>query len=335
MTGLKKMPKVSIVCAWYNRADYIRDTVDSLLNQDFDDYEIIIANDGSPDPRVKEIFDSYDDPKLTIIHKENEGFTKTIKMLVENARAPFVAIQGAGDISYKNRLKKQYEYLRLNPELFGTGCWLDKSVVEIDGEETITGQHKLDQKTFTNKDFLANGNPYTQGEVMFVKKNYSESGGYRDFFKYAQDRDLWLRMSVNADAGVVEKVLYRRRSFKADGVSANFSKQVLQRKLSVFARYSAQNKVSGNKDLVDKYGCHALYYFKDNGSFKYFLHTNLAKSLINEDIERAKLIVEEISFLRNKNYIFYIFGCLAIKVTFLRSTLRLFFARKKFIYLED
>lgn len=59
----EKVPKVSVVCAWYNRADYIKDTVDSLLNQDFDDYEIIIANDGSPDPRVREILDSYDDRK--------------------------------------------------------------------------------------------------------------------------------------------------------------------------------------------------------------------------------------------------------------------------------
>lgn len=331
----EKVPKVSVVCAWYNRADYIKDTVDSLLNQDFDDYEIIIANDGSPDPRVKEILDSYDDPKLTIIHKENEGFTKTIKMLVDIAKAPYVAIQGAGDISYPKRLKKQYEYLRLNPELFGTGCWLDKSVVEVNGEETITGQHKLDKKIFTSKDFLATNNPYTQGEVMFVKKKYYESGGYRDFFKYAQDRDLWIRMSANSDAGVVESVLYRRRSFKADGVSANFSKQVLQKKLSIFARHSAKNKLDGNKDLIDQYGCHALYYFEDNGSFKKFLHSNLAKSLINEDIRRAKIIVEEMGFLRGKSYIFYTFGRLAIKLPFLRSILKLVFARKKFIYLED
>lgn len=206
------IPKVSIVCAWYNRADYIRDTVDSLLNQNFNDYEIIIANDGSPDPRVKKILDSYNHPKLTVIHKDNEGFTKTIKMLVEKARAPYVAIQGAGDISYPDRLKKQYEYLSANPKVGAIGSGFDS-----EAENGANSKYKPPISINTEEDLKAHV-PFTHGTIMYNKELYTQAGGYDIRFKYCSDWDLYFRILKLSEIAAINEPLYKKIEFD-DGFS--------------------------------------------------------------------------------------------------------------------
>lgn len=208
----EKTPKVSIVCAWYNRADYIKDTVDSLLDQEFDDYEIIIANDGSPDPRVKEILDSYDDPKLTIIHKENEGFTKTIKMLVEIAKAPYVAIQGAGDISYKNRLSTQYRFMEDNKSIGAVGSGFN---VDLESSGNLRYSEPKDIKT---EEQLKKSVPFTHGTIMYRKSDYIKSGGYDTRFKYCSDWDLYFRILAISEIAAIDEPLYKKIEFN-DGFS--------------------------------------------------------------------------------------------------------------------
>lgn len=212
MTDLQKEPKVSIVCAWYNRADYIRDTVDSLLNQDFDDYEVIIANDGSPDPRVREILDSYNDPRLKVIHQKNEGFTKTIKMLVEKARAPFVAIQGAGDVSYKDRLSTQYYFMTENEDVGAVGSGFD---ADLEGGGNLRYSKPKDIKTVEQ---LKKSVPFTHGTIMYRKSVYVESGGYDVRFKYCSDWDLYFRVLELSKITAIDKPLYKKIEFN-DGFS--------------------------------------------------------------------------------------------------------------------
>lgn len=213
MTDLQKEPKVSIVCAWYNRADYIRDTVDSLLNQDFDDYEVIIANDGSPDPRVREILDSYNDPRLKVIHQNNEGFTKTIKMLVEReASAPFVAIQGAGDTSHPNRLKKQYEYLINHAEIGAVGSGFN---VESENSNGSKYSAPTEVKTVNS---LKKRVPFTHGTIMYRKTVYLNAGGYDTRFKYCSDWDLYFRILEISKISAIDEALYKKIEFN-DGFS--------------------------------------------------------------------------------------------------------------------
>lgn len=211
-TEVNKKPKVSIVCAWYNRADYIRQTVDSLLNQNFDDYEIIVANDGSPDPRVKEVLDSYDDPKLTVIHKENEGFTKTIKMLVETAKAPYVAIQGAGDISYSDRLKKQFEFMSANPDVGAVGSGFDS-----EAENGANIRYRSPFSINTEEELRASV-PFTHGTIMYNKEIYTQAGGYDTRFKYCSDWDLYFRILELSKITAINEPLYKKIEFD-DGFS--------------------------------------------------------------------------------------------------------------------
>lgn len=236
----EKTPKVSVVCAWYNRADYIKDTVDSLLNQDFEDYEIIIANDGSPDPRVKEILDSYDDPKLTIIHKENEGFTKTIKMLVDIAKAPYVAIQGAGDVSYSNRLSTQYEFMDNNLNVGAVGSGFD---VDLEGGGNLRYSSPKDIKTTEQ---LKTSVPFTHGTIMYRKSDYIKSGGYDIRFKYCSDWDLYFRVLAISEIAAIDKPLYKKVEFN-DG----FSFSPIHKFSQMLHKEAAINRSSNRDELVD------------------------------------------------------------------------------------
>ncbi len=254
--GAEYVPEVSIVCAWYNRPDYIKNTIDSLLNQDFDSFEIIVANDGSPDPRVKEILDAYDDSRLTVIHKENEGFTKTIKMLVEKARAPYVAIQGAGEESLPGRFLKQYEVLSGSKEYGMVGC-CSVGVIKREGSEDVilgnnnqlTGEVTIDKNRARH--------PFTHGSIMFRKEAYSLVGGYREYFKYAQDYDLFLRMAARYKCYNLADVLYKRNIF-SDGVSTRPEKSFEQAMFVRFADACCEIRKEFGIDPIDKYG---VFYF--------------------------------------------------------------------------
>lgn len=239
MTDDNKKPKVSVVCAWYNRAEYISQTLDSLLQQDLDDYEIIIANDGSPDPRVREILDSYDDSRLKVIHKQNEGFTRTIKMLIDLAKAPFVAIQGAGDVSYSNRLSTQYQFLveHLNAGVVSSGF-----DVEIEGGSNLRYSKP---RTIRDSQDLKNGVPSTHGTMMYRKEVYYKSGGYDVRFKYCSDWDLYFRMLPLCEIRCIQKPLYKKIEFN-DGFSFSpihkFS-QVLHRETVVYQKNDREKLV--------------------------------------------------------------------------------------------
>jgi hypothetical protein len=108
---------------------------------------------------------------------------------------------------------------------------------------------------------LKNKNPFTHGEVMFRKTIYDEVGGYRPFFKYAQDYDLWLRMSRRTKFGVVPEVLYTRFAH-GDGIELNLEKKAQQLLYADFAVQCFESRDETGKDLVDRFGQDALNYRK-------------------------------------------------------------------------
>lgn len=134
-------PKVSVVCAWYNRAGYIRDTIDALLAQDLDDYEIIVVNDGSTDPVVRETLDSYDDPRLRVFHRDNVGFVKTMRFAIEQSRSTYIAVQGAGDVSLPARLSRQCALLQGDSELVIVGTWFENVLLRADQSRVPISKH--------------------------------------------------------------------------------------------------------------------------------------------------------------------------------------------------
>lgn len=253
---IQPLPKVSVVCAWYNRADYVHDTVVSLLAQDYGNFDITIVNDGSPDPRVRAILDSYTDPRLRVIHQDNTGFTLAIRRAIEESEGEYIAIQGAGDISLPGRLSAQSNYLSQNSEVAVSGCYYFDVEVSDSGEEIR--RRSVENSNAGSLKSVLNANVFSHGETMFRRSVYFKTGGYRTLFVNAQDRDLWLRMVEFGALGVVESYLYERRQFKNDGVSTSVNKTMRQIILSEYSKYSAVQRDICGSDPIDVLDIHAL-----------------------------------------------------------------------------
>lgn len=227
-------PKVSVVCAWYNRADYIEATLNSLLDQDFDSYEIIIVNDGSPDPRVKRILDAYKDPRLKVFHQKNSGFVSALSKAIELSCGEFIAIQGAGDISYRERIGKQYDYLIRNPKVGALGAGY---AVSSQSSSLLRYRKPLAKREAKE---LSRGVPFTHGTVMYRRTIYQLAGGYDPRFKYCSDWELYFRILKISKIEGIDKILYKKIEFD-DGFSFDPQKKLIQYEYSLKARGGAQS----------------------------------------------------------------------------------------------
>lgn len=124
-------PLVSVVMSVYNEENYLKETIDSILNQTLANFEFIIVNDGSTD-RTQEILETYgkmDERMKLTSNPRNFGIAKTTNIGIRKAKGKYVAIMDAGDLSHPKRLEKQTEYLEAKKDvhILGTqGRWIDK-----------------------------------------------------------------------------------------------------------------------------------------------------------------------------------------------------------------
>jgi glycosyltransferase involved in cell wall biosynthesis len=265
----KKGIEVSICCAFYNRSQYVKESIDSLLNQNYDSFEVIVINDGSTDPKTKEILDAYQDSRLNVIHQKNSGFVASIKNAIDLAKGKYIAIHGAGDVSYQERIKEQASYLNTHQDTVAVSCFFENTV--FGGKNHGQSKRVASQALLLSSENFLNGvNPLSHGEVMFRKSTYQEVGGYREQFTFAQDIDLWLRMIELGSISIVPNVLYQRREFTKDGVSTSRNKLILQSALASFAKQCFYARQKEGKDLIQQHGHLGLFFRKKDAAIAKF-----------------------------------------------------------------
>lgn len=107
----------------YNAQEYIREAIDSILNQTFSDFEFIIINDGSTDNSV-EIIKNYNDPRIVLVdNTENKGLVSVLNQGLQLAQGEYIARMDADDISLPNRFMEQVNYLDKHPQVGILGAW--------------------------------------------------------------------------------------------------------------------------------------------------------------------------------------------------------------------
>jgi len=203
-------PKVTVLMSFRNSARYILKAAESILNQDYEDFEFLIINDGSTDASA-EIIASLKDKRIRlIVNRENIGLTKSLILGLGVARSEYIARMDADDISYPFRLSSQLAVLGKNPDISVVGCHYEV----IDEEARPLRKRGAVNDNRIIKQLLAKGeNPLVHGSVVFRKKDAQAIGGYNEKFYYAQDFELWSRMIKRFIFCVVEKPLYQLRSF--------------------------------------------------------------------------------------------------------------------------
>ena len=203
---MRDNPKISVIMSVYNGEKYLREAIESILNQTFTDFEFIIVNDGSTDNSL-EIIKSYNDERIKIINNEkNIGLTKSLNKALAQARGEYIARQDADDISLPSRFEEQIKYLEEHPDvvLLGTSSY------NIDESGKIIGKKiALAKPTMGN---LFKENQFIHGSVMFKKEVVDELGYYNELFNYSQDYELWLRIANHYPVRNLTQRLYKSRS---------------------------------------------------------------------------------------------------------------------------
>jgi glycosyltransferase involved in cell wall biosynthesis len=114
---------ISVLMPVYNAELFLKDSIESILNQTFTNFEFIIIDDGSNDSSI-DIIRSYADPRIKFFqNKENIGTTATLCKGIELCQAEYIARLDADDICYPNRLERQYDFIKTNPDGSLYSCW--------------------------------------------------------------------------------------------------------------------------------------------------------------------------------------------------------------------
>ncbi|QQS26904.1 glycosyltransferase [bacterium] len=185
-----KTPLVSVVMSVYNGEKYLREAIDSILNQTFTDFEFIIINDGSTDNTLK-IIKSYKDPRIVLISRENKGQALARNAGIALARGKYIAMMDADDISLPERFEKQVDYLEGHHDIGAVSSFVQN--VDSSGKPIGAWEDDVNVKTPEQiRNTIAYKNCFSHAPTIFRAKNIKHYQ-YRNI-KAAEDYELWLRM---------------------------------------------------------------------------------------------------------------------------------------------
>lgn len=119
--------KISILMPIYNTpTQYIKESIESILCNSFQDFELIIADDGSDNAdEITKIIDSFNDERINLFHLPHQGVSKTRNFLLDKAEEIYIAWQDSDDISMNDRLEMQYNYLEKNKNISIVGSYIE------------------------------------------------------------------------------------------------------------------------------------------------------------------------------------------------------------------
>lgn len=211
------MPTVSVIIPSYNHEKFIEECIQSVLNQSFQDFEIIITDDASTDLTIK-VLEQFDDPRIKLFrHLSNQGASVATNNCIAHASGKYIAMLSSDDAWHPEKLAIQVEYLEQNPEIgavFGKAEWIDE-----------TGQ-PLTHHTFPHveifevsnrgrfewlRHFFYKGNCLCHPCSLIRRECYQTIGVLNPVFANLPDFDLWIRLCLNYEIAILDRKLIRFR----------------------------------------------------------------------------------------------------------------------------
>ncbi|MDX8452742.1 glycosyltransferase [Mesorhizobium sp. VK9D] len=214
-------------------AQYIGEALQSILDQDLADIEVIVVDDGSSDDSAAIATSLGDrDGRVKIVANRGKGIVDALNLGISLARAPLVARMDCDDVSLPDRLRLQVACFDADADLqlLGTaGLQIDRAGKPLRPMDVPIGNEQL-------RDALARYNPMLHPTVMFRTEAVRRVGGYRRAFTYAEDYDLWLRLSETGKLANMDARLVKLRSHPGQ---VSRMKEDQQKAAAALARQSA------------------------------------------------------------------------------------------------
>ena len=201
---------ISVVIPLYNKEQSIASTLQTVQNQTYQDFEIVIVDDGSTDHSVDEVV-KVNDSRIRLIHQNNAGVSAARNRGIEEAKGEYIAFLDADDEWKSDYLKKQYELTQKYPECNVFACNYEfkdtqgKVVPTIIRNLPFKGEDGILSNYF---EVASYSHPPICSISIMVKKNAIQSiGGFPVGIKSGEDLLTWARLAVN------ERIAYSKRSY--------------------------------------------------------------------------------------------------------------------------
>lgn len=266
-------PAVSVLIAAYNAAKYISETIESVLAQTFEDFELIIVDDCSFDNTAEIIF-SFNDPRIRYFKNDsNKGISFTRNRLIYLAQGDFLAILDADDIALPNRLEIQQSFLKNNPAYVLVCSWFE--TIDESGNTKAIFRKSISTEEFPVS--LLFSNKIAQSSVMLNAKLLPNKNNlYNIEFPPAEDYELWVRLLKIGKLKMIPEILLKYRDHQD---SASYTKKINQK--SAVARIVSTQLANLNIAYSER-------------------EFNIQQSFIDQDIRKNK----NISFFEVRNWLF-------------------------------
>lgn len=216
------MPAVSVIIPSYNHEAYIRECIQSVLDQTYQDFEIVITDDGSSDHTV-EIIKSFTDPRINLfVHSQNKGASIASNNCLRHSRGKYIAMLSSDDVWMPNKLELQVNYLDQHPEIaavFGKVEWIDSTGKPIT-DPNFPYLHIFDVENRNRfewlRHFFYSGNCLCHPCSLIRKEYYDKVGWLNPTMANIPDLDLWVRLCMRYEIHVMDEKLIRFRRIGED-----------------------------------------------------------------------------------------------------------------------
>ncbi|KIO51301.1 glycosyltransferase family 2 protein [Flavobacterium hibernum] len=270
----------SVIIPLYNKENFIENTIQSVLNQTFEDFEIIVINDGSTDKSEEKLL-QFKDSRIRYYSKNNEGVSITRNLGITLANANFVAFLDADDYWHPDFLKVMFDYCTrfIKAKVFTTAIEVETS------QKTFLAQYSIN-KTF-DFEFVNYFKASKKESVIltsatiFNKKVFDKVGVFDPNIKSGQDTDLWIRIGLVYPILFIWEVLVR---YTHDENSLSKKPDLLESKMD-FSKFTELEKT--NSDLK---------YFLDLNRFSLAIKSKLAYNKTLFDYYYNGIDLKKISF---------------------------------------
>jgi glycosyltransferase involved in cell wall biosynthesis len=250
MAKVKDNPTVSVIIPMYNRAHLIGRAIQSVLNQSYQDFEIIVVDDGSTDNTEKVIreFQEQDKRIIYIRHEKNKGAATARNTGITAAKGEYIAFQDSDDEWFSKKLEKQMNVFAIAPVEVGvvyTGFWR----IEKDKKNYIPSSWVTQKEGKIHKELLK-GNFVTTQSIVTRKECFEKSGMFDESLPRLQDWELVIRLSKYYDFKCVDEPLLISY-YQPYSISAN--RKALVRALELILEKHFEDLKKNRKSLSKRY----------------------------------------------------------------------------------
>lgn len=251
-------PKVSVIIPTYNRSHFIKDAVESVFNQTYSNFELIVIDDGSTD-NTKEVLAEYGD-KLQYVYQNNQGRSAARNLGISFAKGEYIAFLDSDDVWFADKLERQVPVLESAPEnvvlVHGYKCIVDKNLQPILGWELkLRNLYALAERGEETYENYLHSNCIFTSTILVRKSIIRQIGGYDTSLTSIEDLDFYLRLLLlNYNFVFISEpplIKYRCHEHNTNTQSSNHSYlQVYEKHLNECLKLNTISRIVQAKNLL-------------------------------------------------------------------------------------